>query len=87
MGGNAKLIIITSLLWILSGVSTAKMKLRPLENRGDSSFEMNHHHHVPAQSYNTTNPDDRSTAFTVSDLEDEVVVPNSNNNNTINNLT
>ena len=69
MGGNAKLIILTSLLWILSGVSTARMKRRPLEDPGVELAP------YPAQSYHA---EDRSTAFTESDVDDEIVVLNSN---------
>ncbi|GAX22905.1 hypothetical protein FisN_24Lh192 [Fistulifera solaris] len=68
MGGNAKLIIVTSLLWMLAGGMTAKMKRKPLPNRTDATMEL------PPPS------DDRSTALTEADLEEEMVVSNSQPN-------
>jgi hypothetical protein len=68
MGGNAKLIIITSLLWMLAGVMTAKMKRKPMPNRTNATMELPPHIYPP---------DDRSTALTEADPDKEIVVPNS----------
>ncbi len=68
MGGNAKLIIITSLLWMLAGVLTAKMKRKPWSNhRNGATTELPPNYP----------PEDRSTALTEADPEDDIVVSNS----------
>lgn len=69
IGGNAKIVIIASLLWLLSGASTVMLKPKPLEQ--SASLELPYVPHS-ARSPSTAFPrDDRSTASTELD-QDEV---------------